>query len=210
MTTVPSNQRYIHEEYARMKHAIRERLFDFTTVPQEEYFYELCYCICTPQSKAVSAFAVVEELKRFDFEHTDIDVVPLLRSPSHYIRFHNTKARNLIGLKTVYPTVKETLISTISPVEKRDVLVSLIRGVGMKEASHFMRNIGYRELCIIDRHILKHLYRCGVIDSLVFPSSKKKYLDMEHRWKQFAHDIRIPVDELDLLFWSLETGEILK
>ena len=42
------------------------------------------------------------------------------------------------------------------------------------------------------------------------PSSKEEYLRMEQEMKRFAKQIRIGLDELDLLLWSNKTGEILK
>lgn len=201
---------YITNSYRLAKEAIKNRLADFGNVPREQYFYELCYCMCTPQSKAVSAFAVVEKLQLLDFKNVEFDVTPILRNPEHYIRFHNVKARNLQELKLQFPIILSVLDSERTTQEKRDWLVDNVRGLGMKEAGHFLRNIGYRNVAILDRHILKHLHNNSVIDSPEFPSSKKKYADIEQSWREFADFVQIDMDELDLLFWSLEAGEILK
>jgi len=40
--------------------------------------------------------------------------------------------------------------------------------------------------------------------------TKKRYSLIEKRFRQFSEEIRIPIDHLDLLFWSNETGEIFK
>jgi thermostable 8-oxoguanine DNA glycosylase len=40
--------------------------------------------------------------------------------------------------------------------------------------------------------------------------TKKRYLAIEKKWKKFADELGISIDELDLLFWSMETGEIKK
>ena len=77
-------------------------------------------------------------------------------------------------------------------------------------ASHFLRNIGYRDLAILDRHILKNLVRFRVMRGLPKTLTPKRYLFIENRFQRFARQIGIPMDELDLLFWSIETGEILK
>ncbi len=203
---------YVLEAYAERKAAIKSRLNDFRIVPQEEWFYELCFCICTPQSKALHAEQVVNKLKQLNFLHAsdEVDPTSILRDPEHYIRFHNVKAQNLRLLRTGYPQVEEWCLSAEEVGAIRERLVSGIRGIGMKEASHFLRNIGHRGIAIIDRHILKHLHRCGVVDSAKPPSSKRAYEEIEAQWKQFASDIRIDMDELDLVFWSLETGVIIK
>jgi N-glycosylase/DNA lyase len=201
---------YIINSFEPIKVAIKNRLTDFKNVPREQYFYELCYCICTPQSKAVSAFAVVEKLEQLDFKNVDFDITPILRNPENYIRFHNVKARNLQAVKLQFPIILSVLDSELSTQEKRDWLVDNVRGLGMKEAGHFLRNIGYRNVAILDRHILKHLHKNGVIESSEFPSSRKKYAEIERSWREFAEFVQIDMDELDLLFWSLEAGEILK
>jgi N-glycosylase/DNA lyase len=80
----------------------------------------------------------------------------------------------------------------------------------MKEASHFLRNIGERNLAILDRHIFKHLKRLGVIKEIPRSVTKRRYLEIEKKWHKYANKIGILLDELDLLFWSMETGEIRK
>jgi N-glycosylase/DNA lyase len=85
-----------------------------------------------------------------------------------------------------------------------------IKGLGYKEASHFLRNIGFKGYAILDRHILRNLCRWGVTEETASPGSKKKYLEIEAKMKDFANEIGIDFDDLDLLFWSNETGEILK
>ena len=95
---------------------------------------------------------------------------------------------------------------------RRDFLAANpgIKGIGYKEASHFLRNVGFNGYAILDKHILRTLTEFGVIDSPKPPTTKKKYLDIEERMREFSVKICIDVDELDLLLWSNKTGEILK
>ena len=86
-----------------------------------------------------------------------------------------------------------------------------MKGLGYKEASHFLRNIGVGlDLAILDRHIIKNLKRYGVIEEVPKSLTPKKYLEIEEKMKEFARRIDIPMPELDLLFWSMETGEVFK
>ena len=85
-----------------------------------------------------------------------------------------------------------------------------INGIGYKEASHFLRNIGYCGYAILDKHILRTLHEINLIDSPQPPSTKKKYLAVEELMLNFSDRIKIDFDELDLLLWSNKTGEILK
>ena len=198
--------------YDERREAIVARLADFAAIPEVDYFYELAFCVLTPQSSAKNADATIAELRRDGFFEKGFDPTPYLRDPSHYIRFHNTKARRLLTIRERFSELL-TLLSapTLSPQEKREMVIAAVNGMGMKEASHFLRNIGVRGLAILDRHIFKHLHRLGVIEAI--PTSgptKRRYLEIEQAWLAYAERVGISMDELDLLFWSMETGEIRK
>ena len=81
---------------------------------------------------------------------------------------------------------------------------------GYKEASHFLRNIGVKGHAILDKHVMRCLAEVRVIDSGKPPSTRKKYLEVEQQLVRFARIIGIDFDELDLVLWSMKTGEILK
>jgi N-glycosylase/DNA lyase len=86
----------------------------------------------------------------------------------------------------------------------------MIPGLGLKESSHFLRNIGIRGLVILDRHILKHLKALKIIGRIPASLTPKRYYAIEKKWLKYSKEVGIPMDELDLLFWSMETGEIRK
>ena len=92
----------------------------------------------------------------------------------------------------------------------REFLVENVNGLGYKEASHFLRNIGKKNLVILDRHILKNMFKFGKLEKIPDSLSRKKYLEIENKFKKLADENNISVDELDLLFWSMETGEVFK
>lgn len=86
-----------------------------------------------------------------------------------------------------------------------------VKGIGYKEASHFLRNIGYEEnFAILDRHIVKNLRLMGVIEEIPDSLSKRRYFDIEKRMREFSRAIEIPMSHLDFTLWYKETGEILK
>jgi N-glycosylase/DNA lyase len=189
---------------------IQRRLADFEAVPESEYFFELAYCLLTPQSSAVNAGRVIERLRTAEFMETGVDPTPLLRSRDHYIRFHNTKARRLLRARLRFPDIQRALLCGDSPSATRIWLVGNVEGLGWKEASHFLRNIGHRGLAILDRHILKKLVVHGVIRALPVSLTPLRYRAIEAEFSRFAGVLGIPMDELDLLFWSSATGKILK
>ena len=198
-------------DHALKRTAIRRRLAEFRAIKPEQYFYELAYCCMTPQSSAVNATKAQHALAVNNFQNKDIDPEPLLYQKDYYIRFHKTKARLLLEMKSNYSVIHSIILNGMGAFEKREWLVKNVKGLGLKEATHFLRNIGMNDgMAILDRHILRNLKKHNVIRSLPKTLTKKKYLSIERRFQKFANEIGTPIDELDLVFWSNEAGEILK
>jgi len=131
------------------------------------------------------------------------------------VRFPNNKARYLIEARKSFRNNNGLNIK--SRLDKNDVfatrdwLVRNIKGLGYKEASHFLRNIGLgNNMAILDVHILKNLKEYRVITEIPPSISRKKYLDIESKMRQFSQEVGIPLGELDLLFWSNQTGFVFK
>lgn len=96
--------------------------------------------------------------------------------------------------------------------ELRDWLVKEkgIKGLGYKEASHFLRKIGFRGYAILDKHVLNCLFELKIIDNPKPPNTRDRYLSTESALKSFSEQAGIDFDEMDLVLWSIKTGEILK
>lgn len=220
MTQLPEPWKSVYEE---RQHAIRTRLAEFAAIEPMQYFYELAYCILTPQSSAKNADQTIAELMDAQFLELGFDPTSYLRDSRHYIRFHNVKSRRLLDIRENFAELLPILLSSATPFDKRESLLERVKGIGMKEASHFLRNIGMsasaagsatvpeHTIAILDRHIFRHLARTGVIAEIPRNApTRKEYLRIERAWNDFAHSLAISLDELDLLFWSMETGEIRK
>lgn len=132
----------------------------------------------------------------------------LLRVPSHYIRFHRTKARRLAELHRVFPRVWQLRQAAMPAAEKRRHLVCSVDGLGMKEASHFLRNTGLRGLAILDRHIVFWMQQFGL--PVQVPKSIAEYERGEALFMELARHLTLPAEELDLVLWYLSTGDILR
>jgi N-glycosylase/DNA lyase len=200
----------LYQSYEEHRGAIQQRLKDFSEVLPSQYFYELAYCILTPQSSAANAIKAVERLQAGGFYETPFDPEPILFQKDFYIRFHRTKARLLLRLRESFPVILDVLLDSKPAAVLREWLVEHVHGFGYKEASHFLRNIGHRDLAILDRHILKNLKKFGAIRAIPKTLARKQYLKLEKQFHSFAETTGISLDELDLLIWSMETGEILK
>ena len=205
-----TDRRELLEEYRHKKDDIRKRLREFEEAGQGsagDIFTELCFCILTPQSNARQCDRAIRELKKKNllFKAAAGAIRPILKGRA---RFHNKKAGYLVSARRSF---NKDILSNRDLPGVRERLVNDIKGIGYKEASHFLRNIGLgKDIAILDRHILKNLKKYGVISRVPPSISAKSYLDIEKRALSFAREIGISLGELDLLFWSRETGEIFK
>ncbi len=134
----------------------------------------------------------------------------------HPVRFKNNKAEYIIKAREKFYidnifSIKKVLMDFPENISARYWLNDNIKGIGLKEASHFLRNIGFgKNLAILDRHILKNLIIYKIIDEIPICLSFKKYHDIENRMIDFAEKIKIDIVHLDFVLWFKETGEVFK
>ena len=203
-------------EYNKEKHKIKRRLKEFKSVWNQSHrrvFSELCFCICTPQSNAAYCDKAISNLEKNGILFRGN--LRQLRAGLKGVRFPNNKAKYIIEARKSFIAGKTISIKDKIKVdnipEARQWLTRHVKGLGFKEASHFLRNIGLgKDIAILDVHILRNLKRRKVIKEIPSSMSKKTYLDIENKMKRFSRKINIPLEELDLLFWSNETGFIFK
>src|SRR3989338_2645597 len=193
----------LRESYELRKHEIKERLDYFRRQKTgREIFAELCFCLLTPQSRAKSCWSAVERLMEGDSSDAR-----KIRKHLKGVRFANKKAGYIAEAKKSWDEIRNKAM-TGNAYELREWLVKNVRGIGYKEASHFLRNIGVLDFAILDRHILKNLRVYGVIGEIPGSMTPRKYREIEEKMRKFSEEIGIPMPELDLLFWSEETGEV--
>lgn len=203
--------------YQERREAIQKRLAEFRQVMQwkdEEVFGELCFCLLTPQSSAKVCWEAITALKQQTLllKGQPSELEPHLRS----VRFSESKAKYIVEARNMFSKdgkiqLKSQISSFYNPFELREWFVENVKGLGYKEASHFLRNIGLgEEFAILDRHILRNLNQLHVITEIPVSITKKRYLEIEEKLRRFAAEIGIPMADLDLLFWSKETGWIFK
>ncbi len=201
-----------------LKEKIDDRLAEFRRIWAEggdrDLFAELAFCILTPQSRARTCWPAVERLRERDllFAGGAEEIELELRN----VRFRERKAIYIVAARSQFTrdgrlSIRPVLEGFSDPVVAREWLVENVRGLGYKEAGHFLRNVGLGEgLAILDRHILKNLVLLGVIDEIPASLTRKRYLEIERRMTDFSKTTAIPMGHLDLLLWSKETGEIFK
>lgn len=132
------------------------------------------------------------------------------------VRFRLKKAKYVLEARQKFLIdgklkIREKIKNFNDVFEIREWIVKNIKGIGYKEASHFLRNIGIGEdLAILDRHILKNLKLFGVIDRIPKNLNKKIYLEIERKMDEFSKKINIPISHLDFVLWYKERGKIFK
>jgi len=207
----------LFEEYAKIKPIILNRLaeFDRVWIEKDHYtiFQEFVFCLLTPQSKAKNAWRAVIEMTKNGVLYTGSskDIEPYLKG----VRFYKNKATYIVKARDEFFVNGRFLlldqINEKEPKKTRDFLVKKVKGYGYKEASHFMRNIGlYRSIAILDRHIMRNMVRYGYLSEIPKTLTRKRYLNIEEKFFEFAKALNIPPEHLDLLLWYKEAGEVFK
>ena len=207
----------LRQFYEKQKDPVQKRLQEFKQILERDdhdVFAELCFCLLTPQSSAKTCWAAVTRLKEKSLllKGTPGELEPSLND----VRFNESKAKYIVQAREQFSKngdlqVKPHLRSFVNNYELREWLVQNVNGLGYKEASHFLRNVGLgEEFAILDRHILRNLKDFGVLPEIPTSLTKKRYLEIEEKVRRFSLEIGIPMGELDLLLWSKETGWIFK
>jgi N-glycosylase/DNA lyase len=212
-------ERVIATHRARRKE-IRKRLDEFDEVWRKgtdaRLWEELVYCIFTAGASARMGINSVAAVSSLLLEGQPEEMTRVLKTTGAH-RFPTARPRYIVTTRNYLRvnfnmSLRKRLRSFSDPFERRDWLAQEkeIKGLGYKEASHFLRNVGVKGHAILDKHVMRCLAEVGVVDTAKPPSNRRKYLEIEKGYLSFAKDIRINSDELDLVLWSMKTGEILK
>jgi N-glycosylase/DNA lyase len=174
---------------------------------EERLFEELCFCILTANTSAsMSAKAIV--FLRPLLEQGSLKEIQDALKKSGY-RFPNVRAKYIIEAREKKLGIRQLVLSN-DKHKLREFLAENIKGLGFKESSHFLRNLGIEGLAILDKHILRSMNELRKIKEVPSSLNKKKYLYIEKKYLELSSELKILPDELDLLLWSMKTGIILK
>ncbi len=208
----------LNKSYRSKSIIIKNRLSEFEGLirnsDDKRLFEELVFCILTAGTSAKLCIDVMKEVKDIIHTGTKEEITDSLRG---CYRFYNVRAEYIFitreYLNKEYDmTISNMLYSFDDPFKRRDFIAlnKKIKGIGFKESSHYLRNIGFKGYAILDKHIIRYLFELGVIKEPRIPSTRDKYIEIEARYKDFAEENGFDMDELDLLLWSEKTGTILK
>ncbi len=195
---------------SEIKKIVDSRMGEFEELGKKssnEIFKELCFCFMTANFSASGGIKIQNEVGDGFLYLSEEELSKKLSGLGH--RFPNARAKYVILSRQHKDNIKETLQNLKNELKMREWIVANIKGIGMKEASHFLRNIGYKNLAIIDFHIVDLLVKSNLIER---PKTltPKKYIEIENLLKEIADKTNLSLGELDLYLWYEETGKILK
>ncbi len=210
MSSLESRIRDLKDSEVQEK--VSKRINEFERIgnkSDERWFSELSFCVLTANSSAQLGIDIQEELGSEGFiELSPSELQDKLEELGH--RFYRTRAEYIVENREFSDRIKEIITGYSYSREAREWLVENVMGIGYKEGSHFLRNVGYENVMIVDRHILRILCDECVIDEEPNTLTKKRYLNIEERVEELAERTDISLAEIDLYLWYLETGKILK
>ncbi len=215
---IPLTIERIKTAYIERGADVRQRIAEFDAIwesgTDEKLWEEMVYCFFTGGCSARMGLNSIEAVRPILLTGTHDELMNKLvgkhrypRARSGYIVASRDFLQEHCGMR-----LREKLSSFDDDFERRDWLVKekRIKGLGYKEASHYLRNIGLKGYAILDKHILRSLAELKIISDPKPPNTRLKYLTIEKEVKNLAENLKIDFDELDLVLWSLKTGEILK
>ena len=186
---------------------------------ENDLWEELVCCILGSQVKYEVSKAAVKNLKQNDLldiysvnnfyeEYLKNILNEPLKVNSKYIkyRFPNSKAKQIsLAWKNIYGygyNIKKILNNYNDPFKLRDTLIKLVPGLGMKQASMFLRNISQSyDLAVIDSHVLKYMNIINISDNFSTSINKTQYLNKEKELVKHTKIFNYPVGCVDYAIW---------
>jgi len=192
---------------------VKERLEEFKllhTLPEDEWFSELCFCLLTANSSAKKGMQIQTEIGDGFSTLSEEELSKELKRLGY--RFFNKRAEYIIGARPHSKDLKKKIqkLAKKDTRHAREWLVENVKGIGYKEASHFLRNVGYTDVAILDRHILRIMHEYEMIPEVPKSITKVQYLTYENVLRLVAYRLKLSLAALDLYLWYTKTGKVLK
>ena len=215
---VPVTIENIRETHSVRRDEIRRRLSGFEAIlrsgTDDDLWEEMVFCFFTGGCSAKMGMRSINAVRHL---LQNGDQTELAKALTGVHRYPNARSRYIVASRDFLREhcdlkLRSKLQSFGCHFERRDWLVREkgIKGLGYKEASHFLRNIGFKGYAILDKHVLRCLAELKIIDDPKPPNTRSAYLRVEQKLKDLTAATQIDFDEMDLVLWSMRTGEILK
>jgi N-glycosylase/DNA lyase len=192
-----------------MEKLIKQRLKEFSKPRTEkQLFQELCFCILTANTSAKMGIDTINYLGNAIHNNSEQQLAIKLKDAKY--RFYNKRANYIATTRNnLKPYKLKQVIKELKGNDLREFFIKNVKGFGYKESSHFLRNIGFQNYAILDKHILNTMVDKGILSERK-PLNKNSYLELEKKFNKIAKKEKVSPAELDLIWWSNKTGEVLK
>ncbi len=217
--TVPVVRDHVHRRLEEFSRLGREGKTHFNFRPfidvdyEADLFSELCFCILTANSSASMGIRIQAEVGIEGFRTMSRETLTQIIA-KHGHRFPEQRAERIVSLRDRWEEIEGLIREGRDAHTLRRLLADpgspyKIKGFGYKEASHFLRNIGYRDLAILDRHVYRFM-----VETRLFPEVKtmtpRRYIEAERILSELCSRLSVSQAELDLYIWFIKTKKVLK
>jgi thermostable 8-oxoguanine DNA glycosylase len=145
---------------------------------------------------------VVEAREQFPFLAS---VIRGIHSNQIHVTPHGLRFRDLMRVGKAEEAWKSLQTEGLSTEGLRE-MVKAIKGIGDKQASHFLASLGFEDYAVLDVHVLEGLVELGVIPKKPKSLTHGEYLTIEGKMKKFCQTEGIPFHHLDTILWEVGSG----
>lgn len=195
-----------------IKDRVEERFDEFTELGEKgdklDLFSELSFCVMTANWSSKGGIKAQKYIGKESFASLDEKKLnKKMKEVGH--RFPNARTKYIVANRWIIDELPEIIKK--NPYEARKYIAKNVKGIGWKEASHFLRNIGVKDLAILDKHIMRIMHKNDMISEIPKSGwSEKKYLDIEEKLRPLSLKFGEDMGKLDLYLWYLAKGSIDK
>lgn len=219
----------IHDTVLRVSYEAKTLMPEMPVIKSEnKLLSELVLCILSSQEKYEVALSMMKSLRKenilripknkSEFREIKSEIKSTLKNPvcfksngkeySRRLRFFVKKTEYIIDtLENIYLndlTIKTILRQEDCIQETRKNIIHYSHGLGPKQASMFLRNIGYHsEFAVLDKHVIDYMRIIGLtcITDNSF-SNLNSYQKIETKLKSYADKYNVNLLHLDLAIWT--------
>lgn len=212
--------------YKCLEELFRRDTHTWVDMQEDELWFHICFCILSsnvPFEMAQSATRHLIEMNLIDRKQSALHpkmslecIASELSKPCYLppkknknkrkYRFPNVRAKHIVqtAVNLQGIRIKDALQRCETDYQGRDFFVKYVYGMGYKESSMFLRNIGYScTLAVIDNHILHFMKEIGLVDPKEYRiQSPKTYLQLEMLLRNFASEKQVELPILDIAIWQ--------
>ena len=219
MEVIPHIEKYVKRRMEEFEQLSKEGYTHYDFRPfldlsfEAGIFSELSFCILTANSSASLGIKILAYLGEEGFMGKSLEeLTNIFKDFGH--RYAQQRAERVIEARNKFGEIKKLLEREKNPRVIRQLLADArspykIKGFGYKEASHFLRNIGFKEVAIVDRHISRFLIENGLLRQ-VKTVTPKVYIEAERALEDLASHLNLTLGELDLYIFYIKTKKVLK